>query len=315
MGDYSVICGLSGLPITRKEDVRLIFLRSTTDSDEFDTYWMPRYPVWKPLMLPVKGIYNSHAWIKEIPDSPAVKLLLKYFSKPEIKTKSGGNFDFPEGDFDKMTDKMFNMGTHPCYQSRFSETKQHSMTIVSEAAFKFAIELAEKFESRDQIKELFNKGLQDYLCPIFPYFRLTRREKEEGVKEVSSSQEWFESGGESIEDPRFNDKDREEHAWSLSQRSEHFLSLLGKSMEVGELPYVMYTQTKEDAILEEMIDMILLKKIMGLYGLQKRLEPSRTCSIYEPGFDDIFVPWNEFVLSEAKKKQELYAPEDCDEDE
>jgi len=316
MGDYSVVCGLSGLPITRKEKVKLIFLRSTKHPDEFDTYWVPRYPVWKPLMLPVEGIYNAGAWIEEIPDSPSVKLLLKYFSKPEIKTSSGGKFEFPEGDFDKMTDELFDLGKHPCYQSRISETKQHSMAIVSEDSFKFALQLAEKqFESRDELKELFQKGLQDYRCPVFPYFRLTRKEREMGIKEVSNSQEWFENGGESIEDPQYDDKDREEHAWSISQRSENFLHLLDKSIEVGELPYVIYNQTKEESILEGMIDMILLKRIMGRHGLQKRFDPLRTCSIYEPDFDNIFVPWNEFVLSEAKRKQEIYAPEhedDCD---
>jgi hypothetical protein len=312
MGDYSVICGLSGLPITRKEKVKLIFLRSTSDTDEFDTYWLPRYQLWKPLMLPVDGIYNNHAWIEEIPDSPAVQLLLKYFSKPEIKVmdkqtgEPGGNFTFPEGDFDKMTDALFDK--HPKYQSRFSETKQHSFCIVSEAAYNFAIQLAEKqFESRDELKELHEKGIQDYLCPIFPYFRTARRE--EGVKEYQNSSEWFEDGGESVNDSSYDDAYRENHAWSISQRSGNFLNLLHKAIEVCELPYIMHERTQDRSILEDTIDMILLKRIMSRYGIHKRFEPLRTYDIYDPEFDKIFVPWNEFVVSEAKRKREIYEPE------
>ena len=317
MGDFSVICGLSGLPITRKEKVKLVFLRSTSDPEETSIYWLPSFKKeWKPLMIPVEGVYNDHAWIEEIPNSSAVSLLLKYFSKEEIQVfnpqtgKKQGDFNFPEGDFDKMIDAFFEK--HPRYKDR-SHIQYHSMAIVSETAFNFAIKMAEEhFCSRNELKELFESSLQNYLCPFYPRLRLAQRV---GLGEINSTEEYFAKGHEPISDPSYTDECRELHARCIANEPNHFLYSLKRAMEAFELPYITYTQTQEKKLLEDMIDMILLKQIMGEQGLQKRFQPLSTYDIYDPEFKTIFIPWNEFVVSEAKRKQEFYEPEIEDEEE
>ncbi len=83
MGDYSTICALSGLPISKGDRVKKLILRSAKPDH---LYWIPELiEGWKPLLLPITGYYeNCHGSIENVDEDVALTVLYKYFKSKSV---------------------------------------------------------------------------------------------------------------------------------------------------------------------------------------------------------------------------------------
>lgn len=78
MGSFSVACGISKLPITSNEKAIFVFLEKNK-TNENKIYFLNNTELYRPVLLPIKGTYNTYGLIENIEKDINVELIEKHF--------------------------------------------------------------------------------------------------------------------------------------------------------------------------------------------------------------------------------------------